>query len=375
MKHSDLIVVGAGIMGLAHAYYAACAGMSVRVFDRSPSAQGASIRNFGMLAAIAQSQGQQLEDALRALKSWQNIGSEAGFEVIQSGCLVLAKHPEELAVLQEFANTDRASSSSKLLEPSQLAQYGSELRVKNLLGALWSEEAWKVDQRQAMNKITHWLERKHDVTFHFSSNVSEISMPIVQTSTGSYSSDAVIVCAGNEFSTLFPDSFKDSGVTQCELQMLRTAKLPDWQLQPFILGGLSLPRYASFSQCSSLADLKSMQQTRYRKHIEHGIHIVACQEADGSMTIGDSHAYTDEANTERSSEIDRLIMDELNSLIAIPQTQVTQRWCGRYAHLPGTDVLKLSPANGVMAVTATHGQGMTHAFAIAEDVIHGISNS
>lgn len=379
MKHCDLIIVGAGIMGLAHAYHASLAGMSVRVIERSPRAQGASTENFGMLAVIAQANGQQRDDALRALKHWQILGSEAGFTTLQSGCLIVAQHPQELDVLEEFTHSDHATSACRLLKPSSLNQYAPGLRQENLQGGLWSPDAWKVDQRSVTSKIALCLQKAFNVQFSFSTTVSEIAAPLVETSDGAFSSDNVIVCAGNDFSTLFPESFRATGVISCELQMLRTGPQPDgWQLKPFVLGGLSLPRYSSFASCTSLPELKAMQQQDYSKYVEHGIHVIVCQEADGSLTIGDSHAYSEEPTRDQPNpaahHIDKLIMDELNTVIELPDREIKQRWCGHYAYLPDTDVLTLSPAENVMVVTATHGQGMTHSFAIAEKVIQEIGS-
>jgi hypothetical protein len=153
--------------------------------------------------------------------------------------------------------------------------------------------------------------------------------------------------------------------------MLRTHPQPGgWQLQPFILGGLSIPRYSVFSSCKSLHSLIAHQKERYKAHLEHGIHVIACQEVDGSITIGDSHLYGDNPDTKRSTEIDRLILDDLAGMISLPDTRIADRWLGHYAHLAGTDVLKVSPTKGVMAVTMTNGQGMTHAFSVAEDAIN-----
>jgi glycine/D-amino acid oxidase-like deaminating enzyme len=51
---ADIIVVGAGIVGLAHALHAARAGQRVLVLDRDAQANGASIRNFGFVAVTGQ---------------------------------------------------------------------------------------------------------------------------------------------------------------------------------------------------------------------------------------------------------------------------------------------------------------------------------
>ncbi len=374
MKQFDLIIVGAGIMGLAHAYHANRAGMSVLVVDRSKHAQGASIRNFGMLAVIAQSEGKQMSDALRALNDWQQIAPKAGVDLQRSGCLVLAQHPEEQAVLEEYIASKDNASSCRLIKPSQLSQFANGVRRDKLLGGLWNENAWKFDQRQAVSKIANWLQTK-GVCCLFSTEAELVEPPVVKTSNGTYGCNTAIVCAGDEFSTLFPESFMAAGVTQCELQMLRTHPQPTgWKLNPFILGGLSLPRYAAFSECPSMADLKLMQEAAYADYIKHGIHVIACQEADGSITIGDSHTYTSDSQLHRSDEIDRLILNELNASVALPELRIDQRWRGRYAHLPGTDVLKLQPADNVWAVTMTNGQGMTHAFAVAEDIIRNITH-
>ena len=374
MKQVDVAIVGAGIMGLAHAIHAVRAGLSVAVFERSPKARGASVRNFGMLAVVAQAPGKQLDASRRALACWQEVAGQAGIAMRQAGCLFLARAPEEMSVLAECATDNRDNGRSlELLPQARLSDYAPNLRSDLLLGGMWSADAWKVDQRHALAKITDWLQREHGVSFHFSANVHAVTSGVVETSVGPFKAGQVILCGGDEFETLFPDAFRALGVTRCQLQMLRTPPQPDgWQLKPFVLGGLSVTRYTLFETCPSFSALKDYQKTQYGAYLDHGVHAIACQEPDGSITIGDSHAYGDASGAGRSDEVDQLILSDLSGMISLPNPQISERWTGHYAHLPSRETLILAPSDGVTAVTMTNGQGMTHSFAVAEDVIRDL---
>ena len=56
-NHFDLIIVGGGIAGLAHALAPSRRGLAVAVFERHAKPRGGSIRNFGMLWPIGQPPG------------------------------------------------------------------------------------------------------------------------------------------------------------------------------------------------------------------------------------------------------------------------------------------------------------------------------
>ena len=61
---TDVAIVGAGILGLAHAAAAVKRGLRVTVFERSEFAVGASIRNFGQMLVTGQPPGIMLDLAL-----------------------------------------------------------------------------------------------------------------------------------------------------------------------------------------------------------------------------------------------------------------------------------------------------------------------
>jgi glycine/D-amino acid oxidase-like deaminating enzyme len=67
-KAYDIAIVGAGVLGLAHALAAARAGMRVVVLDRDAQANGASVRNFGFVTVTGQQAGDCWRRAMRSRK-------------------------------------------------------------------------------------------------------------------------------------------------------------------------------------------------------------------------------------------------------------------------------------------------------------------
>ncbi len=86
-SRADVIVIGAGIVGLGVAWAAAKQGRSVVILERSSWAQGASIRNFGMVWPIGQPQGFRRDLALRNRTLWCELAKAAGLWIEECGSL------------------------------------------------------------------------------------------------------------------------------------------------------------------------------------------------------------------------------------------------------------------------------------------------
>src|SRR5215475_9957790 len=102
----DIAVVGAGILGLAHAYHLARRGLRVIVFERHRRASGASVRNFGMIWPIGQPAGPMYQLARRSREIWLGVLTASRLWHRPCGSLHLAYHEDEAEVLREFVSGD-----------------------------------------------------------------------------------------------------------------------------------------------------------------------------------------------------------------------------------------------------------------------------
>jgi D-hydroxyproline dehydrogenase subunit beta len=369
--HAEVAIVGAGIVGLAHALAAARKGAKVVVFDRHPAAIGASIRNFGMVWPIGQPVGPLLDRALRSREIWLEVAAYAGFHADPCGSLHLAYRPDELAVLQEFVETRQdARYAIALLTPDQVAGRSPAAVQEGLLGGLWSATEVIVDPRAAIGRIPDFLRHEYGVEFRFNTVVTEIAHPNFVAGGEQWTGDRIYVCSGADFETLYPALYQASGITKVKLQMLRTVPQPEgWRLGPALCGGLTLTHYTAFAHCPSLAALKTRIQTETPHFVEWGIHVMMCQNARGELTIGDSHEYGLHLDPFDRADVNQFILDYLQHFAQPPTLHIAQTWHGIYAKIPQQTEWVVHPEPGVTIVNAPGGAGMTLSFGLAEEVM------
>src|SRR3974390_1515502 len=102
----DLAVIGAGVLGLAHAYVAARLGKRVVVIERDSRANGASIRNFGFITVTGQERGDSWRLARRTRDIWAEVACQAGIPIEQEGLYLTARSAEAETVIGAFLSTE-----------------------------------------------------------------------------------------------------------------------------------------------------------------------------------------------------------------------------------------------------------------------------
>jgi FAD dependent oxidoreductase TIGR03364 len=360
----DLAVVGAGVVGLAHALAAARQGKRVVVLDRDAQANGASIRNFGFVTVTGQQRGELWRMARRSRDVWVEAAEEAGIAIEHHGLAVVAQRPEARAVLEAFMLTEMADGCEWLSHGGAAARL-KPMRPEAMEGALLSSIDVRVDSRGAIPALASWVQAKHGVDIRRGVAVHGVETGRLETTAGRFSADAIVVCPGDDLATLYPDAL--ANVTRCKLQMLRLAP-PGWRLPAAVMSDLSLLRYGGYADLPEAAALKARLQAERPEHLAHGVHLIVVQNADGSLVVGDSHHYAATPDPFRSEAVDRLILDEFQVVFGRPAPAVMERWTGTYASAPVQMVIA-SPARDVRVVTVTNGVGASIAFGLGEQVI------
>ena len=368
-RSADVAIVGAGIVGLAHAYMALRKGLSAVLFEREQFAIGASVRNFGLLWPIGQQSGEGFERAMKSRDHWQTIAQEAGIWLNENGSLHCAYHKDEWEVLQEFTAMygDAGYDVELQLAPAISKNY-SAVKSAGLKGALLSRTECTINSREAVRKIPLWLEEKYGLILRFGHVVTGIALPQIYTSREVWDVEKVIVCNGADFETLYPEVFDQQAIEKCKLQMMKAvSSVSGFSLGPSICGGLTLRHYAAFSKCPSLqkVDLRYDQKNADLK--KYGVHVLVSQNNYGELIIGDSHDYSKTVEPFDKEHINQLILNYLNTFANLGTLTITERWQGVYPTLHDNLSMVIEPEPGVYLVNGLGGAGMTLSFGLAEE--------
>ncbi|WP_318215329.1 FAD-binding oxidoreductase [Streptomyces sp. SCL15-6] len=116
----DVVVVGAGMVGAACAWYAARAGLDVTVVDRGPVAGGTTGAGEGNLLVSDKEPGPELELALLSGRLWSGLAEDLGraVEYEPKGGVVVATTTGALSGLEAFAAGQRAAGVEAVSVPA-----------------------------------------------------------------------------------------------------------------------------------------------------------------------------------------------------------------------------------------------------------------
>lgn len=365
----SIAVVGAGIVGLAHAYLAVRSGLRVTLVDEDSGPRGASVRNFGHCCITGQT-GAFASLAEAGREHWLAAASAAGFWARESGAYVAAASAQELRVLAEAAEA-KGTDRIRLVDGEEITRaLGS--RATSAVGGAHLPLDLRVDPRTAAPRLAAWLHAHPAVTMCMDTRALSVTDGGVHTTRGFLAADHTFVCTGHHLRGLLPDLAADAGIRECALQMALVDAPAHFTTDAAILTGTSLLRYDAFATMPAAQDLREHMEETAPALMAAGANVMVTRRPDGSLLVGDSHAYAPSTAPFLDEDTTDLLLESARSVLGARPLRVRQRWQGVYASSE-TRPLVLAPAGAhATVVTVATGVGMTLAFGLATHTLEAL---
>ena len=200
---ADVVIVGAGVVGAATAYFAALAGLSVIVVERGSIASGTSSRCEGNVLVSDKEVGPELELSLYSQRVWREDLAEYAdlWEFESKGGLVVARSESSMRALADLVAHQRTLGIRADMIDDIAGVRALEPYINPALagGAFYPDDA-QVQPLLATHQLLR-LAREHGAQVRTRTAVHGILISGgraegVETSAGRISAGAVINCAG-----------------------------------------------------------------------------------------------------------------------------------------------------------------------------------
>jgi FAD dependent oxidoreductase TIGR03364 len=376
-----VVVVGGGILGTMHAWFAARAGHRVVHLEREPEARGASLRNFGLVWVSGRAPGVELALALRSRELWEQIGHDVpgtGFRA--NGSITLVDEPAQVAVLEDVVSRpDAADRGFHLVSAADVRRHNPALDGDFVAGLLCTTDA-AVEPRLVPTAIRAALEPLEDYTYVENAEVVDVrreagQLFVAAAGGRSWPADHVVVCPGAWHSGLVRTWLGDDAtraLRRVRLHMMQTEPLGQ-ELTTSVADADSLRYYPVFAG-PTLDRLPAPDDAGARWAMQ----LLMVQRLDGGLTIGDTHLYDEPFGFDLEAEPFQLLTARAERVLGRALPPLARRWAGVYSQLvPGADLdatgelgqgiyLHRRVDDGIDLVTGPGGRGMTLSAAIAE---------
>jgi FAD dependent oxidoreductase TIGR03364 len=369
---TDVCVVGAGLIGLAHALEARRRGLGVVVLERDVRAVGASVRQTGHLFFSALAAGDALEAAPPARARWLELMRRAGAVVDDTGTLIVARHRDELGVI-EAAVADPARRA-RVLTAAEIETL-APLPSSRVVGGFYAPGDLRIDSRATTAALARLLTKDQHARIEWGAPVHEIEPGVVHAGALRVRAQAIVVCPGSGQRALPPAlwSAQDRELTLCRTQMLRLAAPTGRRYRPTLSSGTSLLYHPAFATQPETEAVRARLELERPELVEGSVALVVAQLAGGDLVVGGTRTDAEAPPAPFMLErLYRLLVEELQELLgAVPE--IRQRWqatqvCIR-AEDDARDFFVSEPLPGVRIVQGVSGRDLALAHVRAAQVL------
>ena len=166
-RHADIVIIGAGVIGAAVAYYLGKEKIRAVVLEKAQVGSGSSGACEGLLLLQSKKPGTHLEMAVESLRRFQTLSRELEnpIEFENKGGLVVIESEEELAAMQQFVEKQKKHGVDiSLLSQAQARQTEPALSEK-IVGATFSPRDSQVNPILLTRAFLHAAQKTGTTVF------------------------------------------------------------------------------------------------------------------------------------------------------------------------------------------------------------------
>jgi FAD dependent oxidoreductase TIGR03364 len=363
-----IIVIGGGIIGTSHAYYALKAGHEVIHLERDSEPMSASVRNFGLIWVSGRRSGDELSAAIRARELWGEISHEIPELIFRpNGSLTLAATEAEVNVMQECLRKEDASARGWALLSKEETQAINPVLKGNFIASLWCPLDATVEPGSVLHSMRAKLFENPKYKWRNHLDVTEVKrddgkVVAIARNGELFEGDYLILCPGADHSSLFKEQFDSAPIRRVYLQMMSTEVFTE-KLTTSIADGDSMRYYPGYE-----VPARDGLPDQHPIASEHHMQLLLVQRADGTLTIGDTHAYDEPFDFKLEEKPYQYLHNLASELIGHRLPPIAKRWPGVYSQRTDQAICdRRQIAQNILSVTGPGGRGNTLAPAIAEE--------
>jgi glycine/D-amino acid oxidase-like deaminating enzyme len=357
MTPTEILIVGAGVVGSAAAYELASRGARVTLIEREHPAYGASGRNVGYLWTHTRSEGPQLELALAGRARYDElVGEIDDFEFRASGGMMyFFDHQREL--FPAFvANRRKAGLPMELLDAAE-ARERCPILPEDIGGATWNPLDAHVHPERVVQSLVRAAEARGAkvVTGTGVTSVEVVGGRAVgvRTDEGAIAADVVLIAAGAWAPQLVEPLGLRLPIEAMRLQVIETEPIAT-RFDPILYGPTGVKQYALTK------DLDGYDAELFTHPLEDalpGVELLelAAQRRDGRVLLGLSMDFVglDDRTTVGGLGLSLGVLGD--HLPALRDVAVERVWAGLLPQTPDAlPVLDASPGIEGLAIAAGH---------------------
>ena len=366
-KKYDLIIIGGGIIGTFCAYHALRKKKSVLLIEKDEVPFEASFRNFGQAVPSGQSLNKWFDYGRKSLQIYKELQEITDISLVKNGSWYLASDDQEMGLIEELGKLfDERDYTNRIYSSTECVKINPHVKSDYVKGGMFLPDEASLNPLVMVHRVRNFLIQ--ELGLHFMPNTAVIDVEkkrgiakLVTSKNETIWADHIIVANGRDTQFLLPEHYHEDELKISKLQMMRLAPQAKI-LKSNILTGLTIRRYESFHACPSYEKLTT---TEHQRHLQAaGIHILFKQADDGSIILGDSHAYApahkqSQFGFEISSEINQLMLDEAKKILTLENWTVDSTWAGYYLQSTNEDVFTKTVDKVIHIINGIGGKGMT----------------